>query len=853
MSTLTISAFNPAPGYYWPGDTAKLRIVYNQTFIASDGTQVESNSVGSKQGFFVEVDCAVVSHVLQIPSFVLITTDDAQPIQTPQATATACLFSQDGTYRGNIFANWTIFNKLAPSCSYSSLAIANAKQSILYPPNWYLNEQQVLQLIQNAVGSANVATTTSVGLTEIDTDPTDPLHPKAVGINSPLLSPTTNFNFPYYNPLAYGCLCDGTTNDTTAMAALITLIAGAQARIIFPKNGHCLLSNITFPANITVDFQSSGGSIKVVTGQTVHIQGPQWAAPDAQVFFNVFAGQGHIDFFTSNTSLSEVYLEWLGATSAGDWSGALAALTTGFGGATPVNLVINQSMTFNGTFTIPSFINLKFTNSGRINVSSGSITHVGPLDIPANTQAFALDNGVLLSTNTLLSYIDPQWWGFSAAASATTNTAAFEAAVDALPSTGGKIILPSSATPFALNPVTILNRYGLVIQGAGKGGTILAPSTACEGLSVINLRNVRDSTIRDMRINGNSVHVPYSGIESRVDEPRVVTSANITFSNILIGSDVASSIENGIAFTCNLTPGACSSVDFGCNQNNEQHTLFDVEVRNYTNAGLFVGHSNSLLHKIIGGQFAGGPIGVQLNGGSFEMWGTAMIGLTDVVFDFQNPPSGEAYEHPIMITNVNAEICQDLLRTSTVANIAVHMAQVDFKFSIAPATTIDFKSAGGLFYMTDSHIVINAPGSLAQFTSATSAVSIADTYWGISTLTAAGQLTFKNSDQGGYKKGTLERRGFTKVSADYTALATDGEIDVDATAGVVTVHLPITFGSGASITIRKIDSGANHVTVTADGNGIQLGSKTLAAQWDFVTVSYLSGSGFTPTYVVIAQ
>ena len=66
------------------------------------------------------------------------------------------------------------------------------------------------------------------------------------------------------------------------------------------------------------------------------------------------------------------------------------------------------------------------------------------------------------------------------------------------------------------------------------------------------------------------------------------------------------------------------------------------------------------------------------------------------------------------------------------------------------------------------------------------------------------------------------------VTTTATAAATDGLIQADATAGAFAVTLPAASGTGAVLTIKKIDSSANAVTITAAGSDKIDGAATAA-------------------------
>lgn len=82
------------------------------------------------------------------------------------------------------------------------------------------------------------------------------------------------------------------------------------------------------------------------------------------------------------------------------------------------------------------------------------------------------------------------------------------------------------------------------------------------------------------------------------------------------------------------------------------------------------------------------------------------------------------------------------------------------------------------------------------------------------------------------------RQSVTTVTATYSALVTDGVILANSTTAGFTITLPIaTSMVGRMITVKKISSDAN--TVTIDGNGALIdgaSTKTRSTQWDSYTM-----------------
>lgn len=76
--------------------------------------------------------------------------------------------------------------------------------------------------------------------------------------------------------------------------------------------------------------------------------------------------------------------------------------------------------------------------------------------------------------------------------------------------------------------------------------------------------------------------------------------------------------------------------------------------------------------------------------------------------------------------------------------------------------------------------------------------------------------------------------GIVSKTANYTATANDGTIEVDASGGAVTITLPAVSGLGGRIyVVKKTDSSGNAVTVDANASETMDGATTvsLASQW----------------------
>jgi len=180
---------------------------------------------------------------------------------------------------------------------------------------------------------------------------------------------------------AAGVVCDGITDTTVAMQALLTSIGSKVTTLVFPNTGSCVLSNITFPTNITLDF-TQGGALQVVTGQTVTIAGLIRAGLQ-QVFFNALPGQGTVSL--QSTLITCVYPEWWGAVPGTNPPAtntqALQAAIYGAYGTNRTNgsasLQFNRELHFSGLYEIGGELKCYHMNgflwTGSNRLSSGII------------------------------------------------------------------------------------------------------------------------------------------------------------------------------------------------------------------------------------------------------------------------------------------------------------------------------------------------------------------------------------------------------------------------------------------------------------------------------------------------
>jgi hypothetical protein len=262
--------------------------------------------------------------------------------------------------------------------------------------------------------------------------------------------------------------------------------------------------------------------------------------------------------------------------------------------------------------------------------------------------------------------IDVRWFGaMPGATSANAGIAAAIAAVShsSLPA-GGIVYFPPGVFNITTS-ITVTGYSGLILRGAGKSATKIVPQTNLGGAPMIYFVNCVDCGVEDMRLAGYASSVPPMGVQSTYQSGSAPYGppTRLRLRRLVIGgSDSASVVSHGVAFSC--------AAGYDCNNDNAM--IEDVDILNFNQAAILIGHTNSENHRIIGGSIGGssGQWGVLLFGGSFTMIGTSigMANTGSTIFSFAAPSSAgwatcapnsgnstPAYFHPSTISNIIVE------------------------------------------------------------------------------------------------------------------------------------------------------------------------------------------------------
>lgn len=278
---LTVSSFQIID-YQRPGTTASIRVWYSENFIRSDGVSIVGGAAGSGPTFKT-VLCSVnpSTHILTVPSFTLSVTNTSS---VPNVRATGILYDGSGARVAIYFANFIIPSQLAPSTTYGSLVAYNGGNP--RPPGpTYPTTDQVMVLINAAVGTLNDASDSVKGRTKISVPAASASNPIAVGDNDPRANED-------YNAASYASL-------TAAVAAMPAGGATLVVSTSLAANG------VTVPANVNLKVTGAG---QLTGSGTVTIVGGFEAPTNKRVF-----GAGLTVSFFGNHKLSLMYPEWWGA------------------------------------------------------------------------------------------------------------------------------------------------------------------------------------------------------------------------------------------------------------------------------------------------------------------------------------------------------------------------------------------------------------------------------------------------------------------------------------------------------------------------------------------------------------
>lgn len=290
---VTLSAFQ-IKDWNYGGSTLKLRLYSSDTWTDSLGYVRGSGIAGSQTGFFKEIICPISGTTATCPTFVLPSTVDS--IDVPQVRITGSLFSENNSFKMNLFQNWRI-PAITPT-TWSDLVLFNRAQPKPLGDVYYTAPQVDAKILEatGGGGSAPLATDVIPGKGRLSVTAASVSDPIFVGDNDPRLVGGV-----------ISVVCAG-VDDTVALNAAIA----TGGTVVITRGSTCAASSsLTFTTSSTAVLRvEKGGLFKPITGQTP-VVGGYIDAGAYQIFTNALAGQGTVSF--NGYVLQDVHPEWWGA------------------------------------------------------------------------------------------------------------------------------------------------------------------------------------------------------------------------------------------------------------------------------------------------------------------------------------------------------------------------------------------------------------------------------------------------------------------------------------------------------------------------------------------------------------
>jgi len=277
------------------------------------------------------------------------------------------------------------------------------------------------------------------------------------------------------------------------------------------------------------------------------------------------------------------------------------------------------------------------------------------------------------------------------------------------------------------------NLTGVVFMGQGKyGQTRVTPvGTGMFGVSMFKFVNCWSCGVENMWIDGtgNTTWTPLAAVESQANSPGGSngSSTNLNVKDCFIGGTSSNSMTYGIAWT------------LVTDSNNDEGYIANVDMQNIKTSCYYIGHLNSLQHKIIGGSVGGssGCAMITLAGGSFSCFGTAFAGPSWIV-DF----GAGTYTHSSLLVGAQTEGPTQWFRSNTAATVDLYVAGSYSDAGAASTTCIDWEGAG-MLSVSSCRLLTGQTGTLAQFTNAAGNAVFTGCTLGISTYSWQNNLAFQ--------------------------------------------------------------------------------------------------------------
>ncbi len=270
-------------------------------------------------------------------------------------------------------------------------------------------------------------------------------------------------------------------------------------------------------------------------------------------------------------------------------------------GATSISLMIPHKMSVSSNITVPNTVTLIFTGTGEISADAGqTVTINGPILAPPGRRIFGGSGSVVFGT--VYAPYPISWFGALGDGS-TNDSTTIQNAINALPTTGGTILVPATPNYYRLtSQLSFATRSRVRFIGEGGTGELDSVKFVWDGANggvPFLVNQIRDSEFSNFSIVPGTGTI-LAGLEIDQIAPVTVTSTNNKFSKIHIGAST-----HGVRISNAAT------------SNNDLHIFEDVYITGAGTNGYLINHSQAKFIKIIRGSVANRTNGINCTSGSF--------------------------------------------------------------------------------------------------------------------------------------------------------------------------------------------------------------------------------------------
>lgn len=513
-------------------------------------------------------------------------------------------------------------------------------------------------------------------------------------------------------------------------------------------------------------------------------------------------------------------------------------------GATPATLVIPVSQSVSASVTVPSTLNLEFTNSGELSVSAGqTVTINGSINAPLK-RIFTGSGAVIFGTTSkATAYVE--WFGAlcngSANDSASINAAITAITAGGLSTKGGEVLLPpgicraniSIVQAKGIRIASRASRLGTTVRGIGS-----SPALNANGLWYSQIEGIffdSESALSGMgivEIDGNYDGSHTQGVQGN-------TFKDCYFS----GAGISSGGLSTYAFTM-MRRGQSSG-------QGSENLFLNCHFSNASTAAYYQIGFNALNNTFVGGNFQSySKHGIQIVAGSIQIYSVGFQSTyeyTQILNDgYDIDASSAGTGEPIIVSGCRTEslrfyrggTSQKGIIHGVIQNIASQTWTANNAFSL---NQIVFKSTSGgsrLFRVTTA----GTSGGSEPTWPPSGTVADGSVVWTQTSFTGVelpnGEYSFRHNTI----NGTLNVRPpqyltVRDVATDYTSVNSDSFLLVDSTSGprVINLTAPPSYTTlhGQIMVVKRYSTSANAVSILNIQNGscatttVTLGGGTL--------------------------